>query len=101
MTKPEFGYLDGVRIQSVMSRDAVIRDYVLDNMNHVYGPRAYIRLDEFGFSMRTRFKNGKVGVVYDPRENLRWALDAPRKEVEMALFDLQIDALKCVSVRQS
>lgn len=37
------------------------RDYVIGEMNQVIGPRAYLRTDDFAFSMRVRRKDGKTG----------------------------------------
>jgi hypothetical protein len=43
--------------------------------------------------MRVREKNGKPGEKWGqpPGEDIKWALSAPRRRVEMALFDLRID----------
>ncbi|WP_201767226.1 sulfatase-like hydrolase/transferase [Rhodopirellula sallentina] len=97
-TKAEFEHLDGVSLQRTFSGDVVKRAYVLGEMNHVYGPRAYLRSRDFAFSMRTRFKNGKPGSGYRPNQNIRWALDAPKSDVELALFDLRVDPEERVNV---
>ncbi|MCM2369163.1 sulfatase-like hydrolase/transferase [Aporhodopirellula aestuarii] len=98
VTRPEFAHLDGQPLQDTVAGNATKRDYVLGEMNHVYGPRAYIRSKDFAFSMRTRFKNGKAGAGYSVNEKIRWALDAAPKEVEMALFDLRTDPKERVNV---
>ncbi|WP_236624650.1 sulfatase-like hydrolase/transferase [Rhodopirellula sp. SWK7] len=91
VSRPEFAHLDGRPLQATVAGSVTPREYVLGEMNHVYGPRAYIRSDDFAFSMRTRFKNGKPGAGYAPNQEVRWALDSPREDIEMALFDLRSD----------
>jgi len=63
----------------------------LGELNHVIGPRAYIRSKEFAFSMRTRPTNGKPGAGPAPGAEIRWALDCPRDKAEMAFYDLRSD----------
>jgi hypothetical protein len=70
------------------------RDYVLGEINQVGGPRAFIRTEEFAFSMKTRHHWGRPGKHYPPNENIRWGLDAPRNDVDMALYDLRIDPME-------
>ncbi|MEY5010097.1 MAG: hypothetical protein RLZZ253_1236, partial [Verrucomicrobiota bacterium] len=86
-----FAHLDGQPLQLLVQGGATPRDYVLGEMNHVYGPRAYIRSEAFAFSMRTRPTNLRPGKGVAPNADIRWALAAPRAEVEMALFDLRND----------
>ena len=66
---------------------------MIGEMNHHIGPRAHLRSDDFAFSMRVREKNGAPGSKWGhaPGEGVRWALEAPRAKVELALFDLRID----------
>jgi len=86
-----FQHLNGQTLDATLS--GASRGYVIGEMNHVIGPRAYLRSNEFAFSMRVREKNGKPGEKWGhpPGEDIRWALDAPRDAVEMALFDLRND----------
>jgi arylsulfatase A-like enzyme len=91
VSQPEFAHLDGRPLQRVIDGNAKPCEYVLGEMNHVYGPRAYLRSDAFAFSMRTRPSNNRPGQGIAPNADIRWALDAPRAKVEMALFDLRID----------
>ena len=44
--------------------------------------------------MRPRPLNGNPGGRYVPNENIKWGLDAPREEVQMALYDLRNDPLE-------
>lgn len=92
LSQERFQHLDGHTLYSTLV-GASSRDYVIGEMNHVIGPRAYLRSDDFAFSMRVREKNGKPGEKWGhpPGEGIRWALDAPRNAVEMALFDLRTD----------
>ncbi|MFD2255237.1 hypothetical protein ACFSSA_00985 [Luteolibacter algae] len=96
VTQPEYSHLDGRPLQKVVAGSAKKLAYVLGEMNHVYGPRAYLRSNDFAFSMRTREKNGKPGDKYGhaPGENIRWALEASPNEVEIAFFDLRIDPME-------
>ena len=38
--------------------------------------------------------NGAPGGRYQPNENIRWGVDAPREEVQMALYDLRKDPME-------
>jgi hypothetical protein len=58
----------------------------------IYGIHAYPRPETFAFSMRTRPTNSRPGKGVAPNADIPWALDAPRAEVEMALFDLRTDS---------
>jgi arylsulfatase A-like enzyme len=93
LSQDRFAHLDRHAIDSTLSGE-FSRDYVIGEMNHVVGPRAYLRCDDFAFSMRVREKNGKPGEKWGhaPGEGVRWALKAPRDAVEMALFDLRTDS---------
>ncbi len=77
-------YFDGYSLVDTLRGKAPARAYVLAEMDHVYGPRAYLRTRQFAFSMRTR-NTGKPG------KEVKWALDAPLAEVEPALYDLRTD----------
>ncbi|WP_068471550.1 sulfatase-like hydrolase/transferase [Saccharicrinis aurantiacus] len=86
-----YDYLDGYDLAETVNGKKKPRQYILGEMNHVYGDRAYIRCEDFAFSMRVKKTNGKpntktMGV------NLKWALTADAKAVEMALYDLRVDA---------
>lgn len=84
--------LDGVDLSKVLQDPSLKRDYVIGEMNHVVGPRAYLRSKDFAFSMKVRKKNAKPGPNAAPGENIQWAAKAPAKDVEMALYDLRCDA---------
>jgi len=83
---PKHSYFDGKDLSAAANETIPARDYVLGEMNHVYGPRAYLRGREFAFSMRTR--PNKKG------SDFKWGLTAPRKKAEMSLFDLRSDPLE-------
>jgi len=87
----EFDYLDGFPMQDIISNTIPKREYVLGEMNHVYGPRAYIRNKDFAFSMRVREFNGKPNAKFPPNINIKWAKTASLEKVEVALFDLRKD----------
>lgn len=92
LAEEKFAHLDGRPIDDTLSGEFK-RDYVLGNINHVIGPRAYLRSNDFAFSMRTREKNGIFGTKWGhaPGEDVKWGLEAPRDDVELALFDLRND----------
>lgn len=92
LSKPEYAHLDGIPLDETLSGKQK-REYVIGEMNHVIGPRCYIRCDDFAFSMRNREKNGKAFEKWGdkPGVNIKWALTAPPEAVEMALFDLRVD----------
>jgi arylsulfatase A-like enzyme len=83
--------LDGYDLAEVVNKADKKRDYVLGEINHVVGPRAFIRSKEFAFSMRTRPKNSKPGKGFKPGEDIKWAYQASPKQMEMALYDLRCD----------
>lgn len=87
----EYEYLDGFDLAKVVHGTLPSREYVLGEMNHVIGPRAYIRTKDFAFSMRVREKNNKPSQSYLPNNNIQWALTTSRENVEMALYDLRLD----------
>ncbi|MGJ8641008.1 MAG: sulfatase-like hydrolase/transferase [Opitutaceae bacterium] len=85
-----YSYLDGASLVQTV-RGTARREYIIGEINHVVGPRAYMRSKDFAFSMRTRPKNGKPGQGFAPGEAIQWALECPRGKVEMALYDLRKD----------
>jgi arylsulfatase A-like enzyme len=86
-----YEHLDGVSLADTAHGRVAPRDYIIGELNHVIGPRAYLRSKEFAFSMRTRPSNGKPGQGFAPGENIRWALDCPRNKAELCLYDLRTD----------
>ncbi|SDX89680.1 Arylsulfatase A [Lutibacter oricola] len=91
VSKKEFNFLDGYDLAEVLENKKLNRDYVIAEMNHVIGPRAYIRTKNFSFSMRTREKNSKASNKYRPNTNVKWGVEADRNAVEMAMYDLRVD----------
>ncbi len=84
-------YLDGNDWSEMINNPDLNKDYVLGEINQVAGPNAFIRSTDFSFSMRNRKQNGRPGSSYPPNDNIKWGLEAPRDDVEMALYDLRID----------
>ncbi|WP_066633410.1 sulfatase-like hydrolase/transferase [Labilibacter marinus] len=80
----DFEYLDGMDMAKIASGKAPKRDYVVGESHAVTGPRAFIRTQEYVFSMQTR-PNKKRG------ENLEWAQNASYKELDAALYDMTSD----------
>ena len=96
-----FSYLDGIDLEGVVDGSAHTRDYVLGEMNVVYGPRAYIRSQDFAFSMRVREKDWQPSPSNPPNNNIMWALTTTAENVEMALYDLRIDSKERTNVAYS
>ncbi len=92
LKKSAYAHLDGIPMDEILSGETT-REYVIGEMNHVIGPRCYLRCDDFAFSMRNREKNGKPGESWGhpPGEGIQWALTTAREKVEMMLFDLRVD----------
>lgn len=92
LAEKQFAHFDGRPIDDTLN-GKFQRDYILGEMNHHIGPRAYLRSKDFAFSMKVREKNGKPGSKWGhaPGEGVKWALEAPRDQVELALFDLRND----------
>ncbi len=89
----KYDYLDGYDLEEVLSGKAEKRDYAIGEMNLVVGPRGYMRSKDFAFSMRTRKDNAK------PKEgtlnkDIKWALECPVEQAELALYDLRKDPLE-------
>ncbi|AWG22663.1 sulfatase [Flavobacterium faecale] len=79
-----FKYLDGFDLADIASGKAPIRDYVVGENHAVTGPRAYIRTKEYAFSIQSR-PNKNRG------ENMNWAVNAPYKDLDPALYDMTND----------
>ncbi|MEN8738104.1 MAG: sulfatase-like hydrolase/transferase [Akkermansiaceae bacterium] len=92
LSEEKYQHLDGFPLDDILTQKKQ-RDYVIGEMCHVIGPRAYLRSDDFAFSMRYREKNGKPGEKWghSPGENIQWALHTDTKNVELTLFDLRSD----------
>lgn len=91
LSKKEYQYLDGYDMAKLANGKGMQRAYVIGEMNHVYGPRAYIRGTDFAFSMRIKEKNDKPNKRVPPGTGLEWAREEPIERVEAALFDLRVD----------
>lgn len=91
INEAKYAYLDGFDMEKISKGTAVKRAYVLGEMNHVYGPRAYIRNKDFAFSMCIKKDNAKPGKQVPPGTGLEWARTESLENVEVALFDLRID----------
>ncbi|SNR30888.1 Arylsulfatase A [Lutibacter agarilyticus] len=94
----EYDYLDGLDMGELIENKNINKDYIIGEINSVAGPRTYMRSKDFAFSMRPRPLNGAAGGRYEPNENVRWGLDAPRDEVQMALYDLRNDPMETNNV---
>ncbi|PWJ37937.1 sulfatase-like hydrolase/transferase [Sediminitomix flava] len=85
-----YNYLDGYDLEEVINGTKPARGYVLGEQNHLGGDRAYLRSENFAFSMKARKKSNK------PKEGelntlVTWPLTCSREDAELALFDLRVD----------
>lgn len=90
-TEETAAHLSGYDLAKIIRKQAPQREYVLGEFNHVVGPHAFMRSQDFAFSMRTRKQNTKPGNGFQPGENIEWARHASNEDVEMALYDLRCD----------
>ncbi|GIZ09649.1 sulfatase-like hydrolase/transferase [Flavobacterium sp. UMI-01] len=86
----DYDYLDGYNLADVITNKTVKRDYAIGELNVVCGHRAYIRTNDFVFSMRSRDKwdDSKAPFLND---DITWALTCDRPKADMALYDLRND----------
>ncbi|TWT43114.1 Arylsulfatase [Botrimarina hoheduenensis] len=90
---PDFDYLDGDDLAQVVEGQVPEREYILGEMNLVCGHRAYLRTDDFAFSMRTRDRR-TVGQAPLLNDDVRWALTCKPRDADLALYDLRADPLE-------
>ncbi|WPR73090.1 sulfatase-like hydrolase/transferase [Flavobacterium sp. NG2] len=94
LSDKEYDFLDGYNMAALYANKKLNKEYIIGEINSVAGPRTYMRTRDFAFSMRPRPLNGGPGGKYKPNENVRWGLDAPREEVQLALYDLRKDPME-------
>lgn len=87
----EYDYLDGVNLHKLIDGTAEKRDYIVGETNVIVGHRAYLRSNDFAFSMKTRPTNYKKLI---PNKNIKWALNCPVEQAELVLYDLNKDPLE-------
>ncbi|TYA74278.1 sulfatase-like hydrolase/transferase [Seonamhaeicola marinus] len=87
----EYHYIDGTDLHKFINGKANKRDYIVGETNVIVGHRAYLRSKDFAFSMKTRPSNWKNLV---PNKNVKWALNCPVEDAELALYDLRNDPLE-------
>ena len=93
ITDPQFEFLDGVSLFDVASGAAPEREYIVGEIHLVAGPRAYLYTDRFRFSMRSRPFSAQVNEKNFGKD-MKWALEAPVDQVDLALYDLERDPLE-------
>ncbi|MHB0755885.1 sulfatase-like hydrolase/transferase [Polaribacter sp. M15] len=87
----KYEYLDGISLKRLIQGQVQKRDYIVGETNVIVGHRAYLRSKDFAFSMKTRPNNWKKLI---PNKNVKWALNCPVEEAELALYDLRNDPLE-------
>ncbi|MEQ8211362.1 MAG: sulfatase-like hydrolase/transferase [Lacipirellulaceae bacterium] len=80
----KFDYLDGYDLANVISGEIPARDYVLGESHAVTGPRAFIRTEDFVFSMQTRPHRNRG-------KQLDWARSASWEDLDPALYHMPTD----------
>ena len=93
-----YKYLDGYDLAEVVEKPAENkREYIIGELNVVCGHRAFMRTNDFAFSMRTRdrWDDDKWDNL---NEDIRWALTCDRPKADMALYDLRVDPLEKVNL---
>ncbi|MGJ8693231.1 MAG: sulfatase-like hydrolase/transferase [Thalassotalea sp.] len=96
----QYDYLDGSDLYNVANDKNFRRDYILGEMNLVCGHRAFLRSEDFAFSMRTRDKR-TVAVAPFLNDDITWALTTEPLKADMALYDLRNDPLERNNVAYS
>ncbi|MFI3333465.1 MAG: sulfatase-like hydrolase/transferase [Rikenellaceae bacterium] len=90
LNEERFDFLDGRDLYVTCNSLEEPREYVLGEVN-VYGNRAFLRSQDFAFSMRSRKGWNNPSLEDLPNSNVKWPLEAPAEEVEMGLYDLRVD----------
>ncbi|WP_282134014.1 sulfatase-like hydrolase/transferase [Seonamhaeicola maritimus] len=80
----KFEYLDGLDMADVAAGKSPKRDYIIGEAHAVTGPRAFIRTNDYVFSMQTR-PNKTRG------KDMDWALKASYEDLDPALYDTNKD----------
>ncbi len=86
----KYDYLDGMSLSNLFFTEKEQKAYILGETKVVVGPRAYLRSNDFSFSMRTRPANNSL----TSNENIKWGLECTLEEAELALYDLRVDPLE-------
>ncbi len=87
----KYPHLDGIPLDETLHGKVPERQYVWTELNHVTGPWACMRTDDFMFGMKTRpYYN--YPPAYKPNQNIMWGLEAPLAKVEPVLYDLRTDS---------
>lgn len=94
LSAKEYDYLDGYDLGAMLNDKKLSKDYIVGEINCIVGPRAYIKSKDFSFSMQTRKNRGQPSPKFPPNVDIKWGIDAPREEVQMALYDLRKDPLE-------
>lgn len=84
LSEKKYSYLDGYDLAKVSSGEIPARDYVLGESHAVTGPRAFIRTQDYVFSMQTRPDTNRG-------KNLQWARSASWKQLDPGLYHMPTD----------
>jgi len=84
LSEEKFEYLDGVDMAKIASGEFPTRDYVVGESHAVTGPRAFIRMRDYVFSMQTRPNKEHGG-------DMKWALTTDYKNLDPALYHMPSD----------
>ncbi|WPR73351.1 sulfatase-like hydrolase/transferase [Algoriphagus sp. NG3] len=80
----EFAYLDGFDLKKLANQSIPAREYIIGESHAVTGPRAYIRTEEFLFSMQIRPDKIRG-------KDMNWAKSASYEEIDPSLYHFSLD----------
>lgn len=89
----KYDHFDGIDLSEVLHNEEKERDYILGEMNLVHGHRAFMRTENFSFSMRTRNRR-TVAEAPNLNDDILWALETDPMNIDLALYDLRADPLE-------
>lgn len=87
LDEEEMEFLDGRDLALTSTSAVEPRDYVLG----ITQTRAFMRGEDFAFSMRSTKRNGNPSFKDMPNSEVKWPLECSVEEAELALFDLRVD----------
>ncbi|GGF36197.1 sulfatase-like hydrolase/transferase [Echinicola rosea] len=84
LDQKRYAYLDGYDLSKVADQSLPAREYIIGESHAVTGPRAYIRTEEFLFSMQIRPDKIRG-------KNMNWAKSASYEDIDPSLYHYSVD----------
>lgn len=88
---PAYDYLDGFDLAGIVDTGVSPREYILGEINLIIGHRAYMRTEDFAFSMRTRDNRRPFETSPYLNNDITWAMTCDPRKADLALYDLRVD----------